>query len=91
MIVSSVPVSASVVVAGTPKRYCGFALSETASGAARVRIWDGTTATGTVLDELTLAAGGSAREYYPDGIKTTVGIYVQVVSGAVTGAVRVEA
>lgn len=71
--------------------YRGFALRETSGSAtATVRIYDGTSASGTLLDSVQLAAGESAREWYGDGgIKATTGIYVDVVSGAVEGSLRV--
>lgn len=93
MIVDAVPVSASTQVAGTPKAYVGFSLRETSGTVgAVVRIYDNTTASGTELDTVSLLAGETAREWYPsDGIRTRVGVYVQVVSGAVSGSIRVEA
>lgn len=77
-------------IANKPAFYVGFSIRET-SGAtgAVVRIFDNATvAAGTVLDEISLTAGESAREYYPlGGVKAANGIYVQV-AGAVTGSVR---
>lgn len=75
-----------------PVRYCGFSIRETAGSTALVRIFDhATAASGTVLDEVALAAGESAREFYgSDGAPMAqAGIYVQVVSGSVAGSVRV--
>lgn len=42
---------------------------------------------GTILDTITLAGNESAREHYPSGRTTGGTIYMQVVSGAVTGSV----
>lgn len=72
-------------------RYRGFSVRETSgTTTATVRIFDGTSAAGTVLDEIALGPGESAREYYPDGSLTaSKGIYVQV-TGQVTGSVRFD-
>jgi hypothetical protein len=71
--------------------YRGFTIRETTGGAtAVVRIYDNASAaSGTILDEISLVAGESAREFYPGGIWATNGVYVDVVSGTVTGSVRV--
>jgi hypothetical protein len=75
-------------------RYAGFSVRET-SGTARalIVIWDTdtSTATGTILEQIALSPGETAREYYPSGDPFVAfkGIYVQVVSGAVAGSVRI--
>jgi hypothetical protein len=74
--------------------YHGFSLRETAGATAVVRIYDGTSAAGTLLDSVALSANESAREYYPvedsrGGIRAASGIYIDVVSGAVEGSLRV--
>lgn len=71
-------------------KYHGFSLRET-SGTARavVEIFDGTSPAGELLDSISLAAGESTRESYAEGIGLNNGIYVDVVSGAVRGSVRV--
>jgi hypothetical protein len=77
-------------ISATPAVYCGFSVRETAASTAVVRIWDNpSAASGTILEEIALAAGESAREYYAAGIWAASGIYLQVVSGAVAGSVRV--
>ncbi|MEA2704740.1 MAG: hypothetical protein QOD63_2685 [Actinomycetota bacterium] len=68
--------------------YYGFSIRETAGAVATVRIYDGTTAAGTLLDTLGLAANQSMREYYPDGIWVQSGIFVKIVAGAVEGSIR---
>jgi len=73
-----------------PSIYRGFTIRETSgTTAAVVRIHDGVTAAGTVLDTIALNPGESAREWYHPGIHATTGVYVDVVSGAVAGSVRV--
>lgn len=71
--------------------YRGFTIRETSGTAsAVVRIYDNdAAASGTVLDEISLNAGESAREWYESGIWAVNGVYVNVVSGAVAGSVRV--
>ncbi|GII88271.1 hypothetical protein Ssi03_62610 [Sphaerisporangium siamense] len=77
-------------VSATPAIYRGFTVRETAGATAVVRIFDhASAASGTVLEEITLAANGSARELYGAGLLTTNGIYVQIVSGAVSGSIRI--
>ena len=89
----AVDFTSSQVIAGTPKDYRGFSIRETAGAGAVVRIFDhASAASGTVLDEISLSANESAREYYGDGgSKTSNGVYAQVVSGSVAGVVRVGA
>lgn len=81
----------SQTLATFPVRYTGFSLRETtgATGAV-VRLWDNTSAAGTILEEIALAAGESAREFYsPVGIEGATGLFVQIVSGTVVGSVRI--
>lgn len=75
--------------ASGPAGYAGFAIRETAGSAAVVRIYDGTSASGVLLDQVTLAGNGEARAYYEDGIRAQSGIFVDIVSGAVAGSIRI--
>jgi hypothetical protein len=79
------------VVRAVPAGYGGFTVRETSGTAtAVVRVYDNASAaSGTLLDEISLLASESAREYYPDTIVAQAGIYVDVVSGAVAGSIRV--
>jgi len=71
--------------------YRGIVVRETAAAVAVVRVYDGTTTAGTLIDEVSLAASGSASLWYGDGgIWCSVGIFVDVVGpAAVEGSVRV--
>jgi len=70
--------------------YCGFTIRETAGAAAVVVIYDhASAASGTILEQISLAANESRGECYPGGIWAVNGIYVDVVSGAVAGSVRI--
>ena len=70
--------------------YIGFSFRETSGSAtATIRVYDGTTAAGTLLDTIQLTAAESAREWYgPQGIRFTSGLYVDVVTGDIEGSVR---
>ena len=82
---------ADQVICDRPAMYHGFTIRETGgSAAAVVVIYDHPfAALGTPLEEISLAAGGSAREMYGPGIQATNGVYVDVVSGAVAGSIRI--
>jgi len=82
---------ADQVIAATAKDYRGFSVRETTGTAAAViRLYDNaSTNSGTILEEIGLAPGESAREFYGDGgVKVSNGIYCDIVSGTVTGSVR---
>jgi len=68
--------------------YRGFELREfTGTTTALVRIWDAASATGKILDEVSLAANESARENYGVAKLALIGIYVEIVSGTVVGSI----
>jgi hypothetical protein len=77
-------------VRATEAIYAGFTIRETSgSAAAVVVIYDNASAaSGTIIEQIGLAQGESAREYYLNGIWCVNGIYVDVVSGAVAGSIR---
>lgn len=87
----SAAVGTPQVVSATAKDYRGFSLRETAGANAVVRVYDnGSAASGTILDTISLGANESVREFYSagGGVKTSNGIVVQLVSGAVEGSIR---
>lgn len=69
-----------------PCAYRGFSLFSTAG--ATVTIYDGTSAAGTVLAKVTLAATGSTSQDIADGVRCDLGVHL-VASAAVEGHVRV--
>lgn len=72
--------------------YYGFTIRETTGSAgATVVLRDGS-ATGDILEEITLVGGQSADDWYgPQGIRLQTGmIYASVLNGAVEGSVRVS-
>lgn len=82
--------SGTVGPTGIDVTYYGFSLRETAGSTAVVRIRAGGVVGGTILDTISLAANESAREdYFPQGLRAAGGLYYQLVSGAVEGAIRV--
>lgn len=90
------PISRAVALTGSDQQvaayrcmYMGCSIRETAGSTAVVRIYDGTTAAGVLLETLSFASGGSAREYYSGGVQADGGIFVDIVSGSVEGSVRV--
>lgn len=71
--------------------YLGFSFRETAGTTATLKIYDGTSAAGTLLETVQLNANESRAEYYgPDGVSAERGIYVSVVAGTVEGSVRLR-
>jgi hypothetical protein len=67
--------------------YCGFAIDETSGVVGKVRIWDGTSAAGTLLDVIDLDPAQSARENYTRARRFLVGVYVEIVAGVIAGSV----
>lgn len=80
--------SDTAIVSGAAT-YRGFSLRNTSGAAvATVRIYDGTSGTGTLLDTIQLAASESRAEFYDAGVTALVGIFVKLVAGAIEGSVR---
>jgi hypothetical protein len=73
--------------------YRGIVIRETAGAAAQVRVYDGTSAAGILLDEVAVAAsagGLAASTWYGDGgIWASTGLFVDIVSGTVEGSIRI--
>ena len=70
--------------------YYGYTLRETSGSAGATVVVRDASATGTILDEITLTAGAHDREFYgPQGLRSESGVLlVTVVSGAVEGSLR---
>lgn len=69
--------------------YKGFTVRETAGATATLVVYDNASAaSGTIIEQIALAANESARELYPNGVWCDNGIYVDV-TGTVAGSVRV--
>lgn len=79
--------SASMRLAMSPGQLAGFAFRETSGAApATIVLRDGADASGDVMVPITLAAGGTAREWLlPHGIAFARGLFADV-TGAVDGA-----
>lgn len=81
--------SISGPVAGSGEgEYLGITVYETSgTTAATVILYDGTTASGPILEAVKLAAGGSVSLNYPRPARqVTTGLYAQI-TGSVTGSV----
>lgn len=66
----------------------GWVVRETAGSTATLRIFDGTSAAGTVVGAVSLPANGVS--VVPDlAVRCVAGIYVDILSGAVEGSVLV--
>jgi hypothetical protein len=71
--------------------YFGFAMRETAgASSATAKVYDGTSASGVLLETVNLTAGESSSDYYgPKGIRFSTGLYVQLGgSGTIEGSLR---
>jgi hypothetical protein len=68
----------------------GYTIRETAGAVAAVRVYDNASAaSGTLLATIGLAANASHDVHYPGGIRAAQGVYVDVVTGAVEGSIRI--
>lgn len=85
----SVPVSGDWVASSVSNVLAGYALRETTgAAAATVIIRNGTDATGEELVPVTLTAGESARDWFgARGPSFDQGVFVDVLSGSVAGAI----
>ncbi|HJW61415.1 MAG TPA: hypothetical protein VJ931_17425 [Actinomycetota bacterium] len=83
----AIPAVSGLISSVAPCRYQGFTIAETAGAPAQVRIRDGS-ATGTILENITLNATESADDFYEIGVAAPSGIYVELVAGAVAGSIR---
>lgn len=82
---------ASQAIAGAQGRYKGIVVRETGAVALTLRVWDSAVdATGTIIDVITLAAGGVLSVTLPDGgIYVDRGIFLErVAGGTYEGSVR---
>lgn len=71
-----------------PATLAGFSIRETAGSTAVVRIRDGITDTGPIIETIRLAANAYEREGHM-AVSCATGVFVEVVSGTIEGAVRV--
>lgn len=66
----------------------GFLISETAGATAVVKVYDALTATGNPIIRVNLAANETAGANFIPPIRINVGVYIDIVSGAVEGNLR---
>jgi hypothetical protein len=69
--------------------YKGVTIRETAAAVATVRIYDGVSAAGTLLETIALAANESKNYSYHEGRTFLTGVFVSIVAGTVEGSVFV--
>lgn len=83
---------ASGVLYASAGTLTGYSIRETAGAPAVVRVHDGRDASGDLLVTIGLAADESATVVLPhQGVGFALGLYVEIVSGAVEGTVYVGA
>lgn len=83
---------ADQAVRASPAIYCGFAVQESGgTNPVTVRIYDNASAaSGTLIDTVNLAAGGSEARMYNRGLWCENGIFVDVGgTGTVAGSIRI--
>lgn len=80
---------AKTILSNSDGRLMGWAIKEaTGAASAEIALLDGTNVDGDLLAPITLSAGQSSREWFgPAGVSFGAGLFVQTVSGAVTGTV----
>lgn len=72
----------------SPGVVAGFALRETAGAPAVVKVYDSADANGDLILPVALLANQSLCQWLlPKGISYTLGLFVQVVSGSIEGAI----
>lgn len=67
----------------------GLCVRETAGAAARIRVYDNTSAAGTVIAAVSLAANEAQMVWLDDGVRFALGLHVDVVTGAVEGSLYI--
>lgn len=83
------PVSATGLVVSGQVLLCGLAFAESTGAApATVDVYDGSTVGGRFIQRVNLAGGASMSQWYgPFGLHCRIGLFVNVVAGAVLGSV----
>lgn len=80
--------AAGAVVAATVNgAYRGRTVRETAGSTAVVKVHQGGSATGALLDTISLAANGSSTVLDAEGVRFDGGVFIEIVSGTVEGSV----
>lgn len=85
---STIVNGASQRLSASAGQLAGYGLRETAGAPAVVRLLNGVDTGGDLLVPISLAAGESVRDWFlPHGISFGAGLYVQVLSGTIEGAI----
>ena len=72
-----------------PASYAGLVVRETGGAAAEVRVYAGTDATGLLIDVVKLDANEVANSAHGQAVRAQVGVFVDIVTGAVAGSVLI--
>ena len=79
------------LVNGAGRLFVHTITETTGAATAKYTLYDGTGVSGTLLVPVTLAANESSRDYFgKHGIPFLTGVYIEVVSGSVQGALVVQ-
>lgn len=95
MDIRTIPISAGQLsgqlISGAGRLLVHTIEETTGAAGAKYTLFDGTGVSGTPLVPVTLAANESSRDYFGrHGIPFLTGVYIQVISGSVLGAIVVE-
>lgn len=83
-------VGATQQVLTGPGFYKGGVIRETSGVALLLRIWDGTSAAGRIVDIVSLAANAVANPFNNDAVAFQIGLFVERVSGTnYEGSIRI--
>lgn len=73
-----------------PGYYKGAIVRETGAVALLLRVWDGTSAAGTIVDVVTVAANGTVTAFTSSAVAFSIGLFVERVTGTTyEGSIRI--
>lgn len=84
----AVPVTGSALVFSGPTTFYGFSFLDTSAAANTITIYDGLTASGTILYHGSLASSAAGSFSLSGGVHARIGLYVDL-TGDVTGSIWV--
>ena len=84
---TAMPITGTGTIRTGPGVYKGCSIRDTSGATNTVRIFDNTSASGTILFAVQLAAGASALDNPGDGVFFKTGVFLQA-GAAVEGSVR---
>lgn len=89
--IRAVPLTGSdqIVANGGPAVYYGIVVRETAAAVASLRVYDGTSAAGVLIDSIALLASEDQSNALTKGIWCANGLFVDILAGTIEGSIRV--